>query len=133
MPYVQGQKQIKCYIIFHNEHPIGYIQSYSLKDYPWENQDLDTKVIQEAAGIDLFIGEERCVGKGLGSEIINRFLEKYIWPSYRYCLADPDIRNEISLRLFQKCGFTEHKQILSKDALQRKVSLQLVIKERFPS
>lgn len=29
---------------------------------------------------------------------------------------------------FQKCGFTEHKQIHSKDALQRSVSLQLFIK-----
>jgi aminoglycoside 6'-N-acetyltransferase len=131
MPYVHGEKQMKSFIIYHGEHPVGYIQSYPIKDHPWKNQDLSDEVIQEAAGIDLFIGEEGHVGKGFGCEVINRFLEKYIWPSYRYCLADPDMRNEISVRLFRKCGFIEHKQILSKDALQRSVSLQLFIKERF--
>lgn len=70
------------------------------------------------------------MSKGLGCEVINQFLEKHIWPSFRYCLADPDIRNAISVRLFRKCGFTEHKQILFKDALQRSVYLQLFIKTR---
>jgi aminoglycoside 6'-N-acetyltransferase len=131
MLYLQGEKQMKCFIIYYEERPVGYIQSYPIKEHPWENQDLSDEVIQKAAGIDLFIGEEGYLGKGLGREIINQFLEKYIWPFYRYCLADPDIRNETSIRLFRKCRFIEHKQILSKDALHRSVSLQMFIKERF--
>lgn len=133
MPYVQGEKQMKCFMIYYGEHPIGYIQSYPIKEHPWENQDLPDEVIQEAAGMDLFIGEEEYVGRGLGCEVVNQFLERQIWPSYRYCLADPDIRNEVSVRLFQKCGFIEHKQIGSKDALQRITSLRLFIKEKFES
>lgn len=130
MPYLQSENQMKCFIIYYEEHPVGYIQCYSIKEHPWENQELSDEVVQEAAGIDLFIGEEGSLRKGLGSEVVNRFLEKYIWPFYRYCLADPDVRNETSIRLFQKCGFTEYKQILSKDALHRSVFLQLFIKER---
>ena len=37
------------------------------------------------------------------------------------------------LRFFQKCGFVKHKNIVSKDALNREVNLQLMIKEKeFP-
>lgn len=130
MPNLQGEKGMKCFIIYHGKHPVGYIQSYPIKGHPWEDQDLSDEVVQEAAGIDLFIGEEGYLGKGLGCEIINRFLEECIWPFYRYCLADPDVRNEASVRLFHKCEFIEHKQILSKDALKRNVTLQLFIKKK---
>lgn len=129
-PYLQGEKPMSCFVIFHAQRPIGYIQRYPVKDHPWDNQALPEEIVRESAGIDLFIGEEDCLGKGLGSEIIQRFLENYIWPEFRYCLADPDIRNQTSIRLFEKCGFEQHKQIASKNALQRKVSLQLFIKER---
>jgi RimJ/RimL family protein N-acetyltransferase len=44
--------------------------------------------------------------------------------------VDPDIRNEASMRLFQKCGFIEHKQIDTKDALKQPVTLQLLMKKR---
>ena len=130
MPYLQGEKQMKCFVIYQGKRPVGYIQSYPIQEHPWENQDLSDEVIREAAGIDLFIGEEKYLGKGLGCKMINSFLEKYIWPFYRYCLVDPDIRNEASLHLFQKCGFEEHKLIFSKDALKRSVTLQLLIKKR---
>jgi aminoglycoside 6'-N-acetyltransferase len=129
MPYVQNEKQIKSFIIYNKQFPIGYIQSYPVKDHPWENQDLPDSIIQKAAGLDLFIGEESCLGKGLGCIIINRLIEEQIWPSYQYCLADPDIRNRSSIRLFHQCRFVEHKQIIAKDALNRPVSLQLFIKE----
>lgn len=129
-PYLQGKKQMNCYVTCHEKQPIGYIQRYSLQDFPWENQDLPDEVIREAAGIDLFIGEEKYLGKGLGCEILKCFLEKYVWPFHRYCFADPDSRNEASIRLFQKCGFILHKQISSKDSLHRNVSLQLFVKER---
>ena len=72
---------------FSLKRPIGYIQSYPLKDHPWENQDLSNKIVQQAAGIDLFIGEEECLGKGLGCEIINYFLEKHIWPFFPILLS----------------------------------------------
>lgn len=130
LPYVQGAKHMKCFVIFHSKQPIGYIQSYPLKDHLWENQDLPYEIIENAAGIDLFIGEESFLGKGMGRMILIRFLEKWIWPFYQYCLADPDIQNKASIRLFQKSGFSEHKEIKSKDALQRPVILQLFIMKR---
>lgn len=129
-PYVRGETQINGFIICLNDQFIGYIQSYSLKNHPWENQDLPEEITQEAAGFDLFIGEEAYLKKGLGRQIIECFLKEHIWPSYQYCFVDPDVRNETSLRLFQKCGFSEHKQIYCQDALKQPVILKLLMKKK---
>ena len=129
-PYLQHVKGIKGFVIYLKKQPLGYIQSCPIKDHPWENQDLPDEIIQEAGGFDLFIGEEGYLGKGVGFQIVNSFLKEHIWPSYRYCLADPDVRNEASLRLFQKCGFVSHKRIECMNALKQNVTLQLLVKEK---
>jgi len=129
-PYIQGVGDMKCYIIFVDKKPMGYLQCYPVKKHPWDNQNLPDEIVQDSVGLDLFIGEEESIGKGLGSQFLNAFLRKHIWPHYRYCLADPDIRNEASLRLFKKCGFKEYQLISSTDALKRIITLQLFIKKR---
>lgn len=128
LPYVYSERSIKGYIVASSNQPLGYIQSYPLKKYPFKDQDLPAIIVEKAAGIDLFIGEEAKLGEGFGYEIINSFLEKFIWPDYQYCLADPDIRNVASLRLFKKCGFKEHKSIQSNDALGHQAMYLLFIK-----
>lgn len=129
-PYLQHEKGIKGFVIYLDKQPVGYTQCYPIKDHPWENQDLPDDVILEAGGLDLFIGEEEYLGKGVSFQIINSFLKEHIWPSYKYCLVDPDVRNKASLRLFQKCGFARHKCIDYIDALGQSVMLQLLIKKR---
>ena len=130
IPCIQGVGDMKCYVIFIDKTAIGYVQCYPVKKHPWDNLDLPEEVIQDSAGLDFFIGEKKLIGQGLGCQILDAFLKSHIWPHYRFCLADPDICNEISMRLFRKCGFKEHQLINSKDALQYPVSLQLFIKER---
>ena len=130
IPYIEGVGKMKCYIISIDKTPIGYIQCYPVKNHPWDSQNLTDEVIQDSAGLDLFIGEKEFIGKGLSSQILDAFLKSHIWSHYRYCLADPDVRNAASVRLFKKCGFQEYQKIDSKDALQRPVTLQLFIKRR---
>lgn len=128
-PYIHGENQIISFVIYLDDRPIGYIQSYAVKEHPWKNQDLSEEIIQEAAGFDLFIGEEMYLNQGLGSHIIDFFLKEHIWPNYQYCFMDPDIRNEASIRLFKKCGFIEHKQIDYENALKQPVTLKLLMKK----
>lgn len=129
-PYIQGMGDIECFIILIDKIPIGYIQCYPVKKHPWDNQNLVEEIVQNSAGIDLFIGEKEFIGKKLSSQILDVFLKKHIWIRYKYCLVDPDIRNKISIQLFEKSGFNKHQQINSKDALNRPVILQLFIMER---
>jgi len=81
------------------------IQTYLVSDYP----DY-AALIEEGegtAGLDLFIGDEAQTGRGLGTEMIRRFVEEIVFarPETIACTADPDLENTASVRAFEKAGF----------------------------
>ncbi len=129
-PVLSGEKKIRAFLICLLETPIGYIQSYCVSDFPWIDQGIDKNIEKRSGAFDLFIGEEKSMRKGLGKEIVNRFLADFIFPLYDFCFCDPDVRNQASLHLFFSCGFRKHKTIHSKDALGRDCELELLIKEK---
>jgi len=88
-PYIQGVGGMDCYIISVDKTPMGYIQCYPVKEHPWDNQNLVEELIQNSAGIDLFIGEKKFIGKGFGCEILEAFLKNYIWTRYKYLPGGP--------------------------------------------
>lgn len=126
-PYIDGN--VHGFLIS-NGSPIGYIQYYSIKDYPWNGQDLTEDIVKTGAGLDLFIGEEEYIGKGIGKEAIKAFLEEMIWNKYDYCVVDPHKDNLNSIKLFESCGFRKHKEIESENALKEKTILSLYIKKK---
>ena len=65
-PYISGDKPVSGFIVSLDENPIGYLQSYKVSDYPWPNQNLPEEIVKTAVGMDLFIGDEDFLGKGLG-------------------------------------------------------------------
>ena len=121
-PYILSEKPVKGFIIVMNQQPIGYIQYYKVKDYA-----------EHAAGMDLFIGEEPFVGKGLGSKTIKEFLDVIIWPQFQYCIVDPDVRNTAAIRCYEKLNFKEHAVIESENALGHATQLKLMICGNTPS
>lgn len=133
IPSLSHEKHLFGYIIRIGEIAIGYIQWYPVQDHPWPDQDLEENVLSHAAGVDLFIGEEKWVHKGLGREIMQTFLEEEIWPHFTYCVVDPDIRNTASIRMFQKCGFSFHKTVEASNKLGKLSSLCLMVKEKEPA
>ena len=92
-PYVRGEKPIQGFIIQVKSTPTGYIQTYALRDYPWFGQDFSEAFISQAAGLDLFMGAPEFLGKGMGKVVLKRFLKTHIWPFYKYCVVDPDVRH----------------------------------------
>lgn len=129
-PYLEGTKPVKGYIVFMNDSPIGYMQYYRVSDYPWPEQNLTKEIVNQAAGLDMFIAEEILIGKGFGGKIVSNFLDQYIWPEFEYCLVDPDISNIAAIRCYEKMNFKEHTTINSKDSLAKPVSLKLMILKR---
>ncbi|NNM58651.1 MAG: GNAT family N-acetyltransferase [Legionellales bacterium] len=130
LPYIQQTQPVQGFLAYTDKKPIGYLQFVSIIDYPWPDQDLPLQTAQSAAGIDLFIGETAYLHQGLGSKMLNQFLTKYIWPHYDYCFADPDVRNQISQKLFEKCLFKRYKEIFTKDTLGNPVQLVLMMREK---
>ena len=125
-PYIERQKPIFGLIAEHDGQPVGYCQYCLVKDFPWPGQNFEKKVIDSAAGLDFFIGEANLLRQGLGQSIIREFLEKVLWPRFQYCIVDPDIRNEASVKLFEKCGFLAHQIINTQDTLGRPANLCLM-------
>src|SRR5437016_3521025 len=91
------------YIIVLDGRSIGYIQSYMLADYP----EYEALVQEKGAGIDLFIGEPDVINKGIGTEVIKRFVEDVVFadPSIDTCIIDPEITNTAAIRAYEKAGF----------------------------
>lgn len=129
-PYITGYKPVLGLIVLMNEKPIGYVQQYKISDYPWPNQNLPQAIIDNAAGMDLFIGDEGLIGRGIGSQIINEFIKSKIWSQFQYCIVDPDINNIAAIKCYGKLNFQSHSVIDSEDALGRPVKLNLMILKR---
>lgn len=105
LPSIEGSDPTELYLILLGDRPAGFIQSYRVSDYP-AYQEL-VAVEDGVAGVDLLIGEPELVGRGVGSEALDRFVREVVFsnPEIRACIADPDAENRASLRVFEKAGF----------------------------
>lgn len=102
LPRVTGPSDVVPYIICRDEMPIGYIQLYPVQSGAWGLAD-----VHGGAGLDLFIGDVRCLHGGLGPRILRQFLKEIAFrdESTDECFIDPSPRNRIAIRVFEKAGF----------------------------
>jgi aminoglycoside 6'-N-acetyltransferase len=105
LPVIYGDDPTDCYMIYLDEKPIGMIQCCDLDDYPKEKAAFGLE--GKCTSVDLFIGEEDYVHKGLGSGIIRSFLKKVVFtrPDVVCCVIDPYVENEIAIKAYKKAGF----------------------------
>lgn len=105
LPTIEGTEPTDHYLALLDGEPLGMIQTYLVSDYP----DFAALIGEGegTAGLDLFIADESMTGRGLGTELIRRFVEEIVFapPATIACIADPDVRNTASLRAFEKAGF----------------------------
>jgi aminoglycoside 6'-N-acetyltransferase len=61
----------------------------------------------------LFIGEQEYLHKGLGKNIISKFLEDIVFclSDAESCIIGPEPKNEIAIRTYEKVGFKYVKTI----------------------
>ena len=104
-PRIAGERPTRGFVILHGTTPIGYIQTYMLRDYP--DYSVHLGVDGETAGVDLLIGEREYLHRGLGSAILRRFLAEIVFGTMgaRSCIIDPEPDNKIAIRAYEKAGF----------------------------
>lgn len=104
-PILEENKPTQSYIILSDERPIGYIQTYRINDYPDYGKHVG--LTEEAAGLDLFIGDAEYLHRGLGSEIIQKFLKEIIFADtdIESCIVGPEPKNTSAIRAYEKAGF----------------------------
>jgi aminoglycoside 6'-N-acetyltransferase len=90
------------FIVWCGGQPIGYQQCYdphAYPDHPFADQPPGTY------GIDQFIGEADCIGRGHGSAFIAAFVDLLFARGAPRIVADPDHRNARAIRAYGKAGF----------------------------
>jgi RimJ/RimL family protein N-acetyltransferase len=105
VPRIRGSDPTNCYAVIYGEALVAFIQSALVGDNPQYKEILGLG--GDTAGIDIFIGEEGYVHKGLGSLIIKVFLKDIVFRVYDVdvCSIDPEPENKIAIRAYEKSGF----------------------------
>jgi aminoglycoside 6'-N-acetyltransferase len=108
------------YVIVVDGRPVGMIQTYLVADHP----DWEAVVGAEPglAGVDLLVGEEDAVGRGIGPQALAAFAEEVVFarPGTRACVATVEEPNRRSWRAFEKAGF-RHVADVEEDGLPHRL------------
>jgi RimJ/RimL family protein N-acetyltransferase len=105
LPAIEGTKPTRLYVAELDGEPFAFVQSYLVNDHP--DFAALVGVEDDVAGMDLFIADEANTGRGLGTELIRRFVSDVVFARAETvaCIADPEVRNAASRRAFEKAGF----------------------------
>lgn len=95
-------KPIKAFIIYADDVAIGYIQIYNVHDFL--RNEIPLNLPAECGALDIFIGEEDALGKGLGSRSITQFLKLHA-QRYSHVFVDPDAKNIAAIKAYERAGF----------------------------
>ena len=116
-----------CVIVQHNQEPIGYLQYYRIRNYPHYCALVGAG--PHDYGMDLFIGRDELIGRGIGTEIIASALRELIFAQAdaHRCMVDPSPDNKRAIRCYEKCGFRYLKTILAPDGQREHI---MVIERR---
>lgn len=111
LPRIKGEQPTFSFIITCDNKEIGYIQTYMIDDYPEYSQWVNT--VEQAAGVDMFIGERDYIHKGLGKLILIKFLREYVFQlnNTDCCIIGPEPKNRAAIRAYEKSGFKYLKTI----------------------
>jgi len=111
---VQGNP-VEAFMVTMDGADVGYIQTYPIDTFPDYAAKLGCG--KGTAGVDLFIGEEGLLNRGIGARIVRRFVDEVVFAKNgsAACLAGPTEGNLASIRAFEKAGFTRWKTVQIED------------------
>jgi aminoglycoside 6'-N-acetyltransferase len=107
LPRVTGRYPVQCFIMQLGARPFGYMQTYWLKDHPQYSSQLKVPIHDKVASLDLFIGEQEYLGRGLASRAIRRFLGDFVFGKMGAweCMLGPSQSNKVAINAYLAAGF----------------------------
>ena len=105
VPCIEGRDPTEPYLILYDRLPIGYVQTYRISDDPDYARLVE---VENSAGVDIFVGEEEFLHKGLGSHILRRLFGEVVFENddVEVCVIGPEPKNAAAIRAYEKAGCT---------------------------
>ena len=112
-PRTEDASPVKAFIITVGGTDAGYIQAYSIDEFPEYERQLQCE--KGVVGLDLLLGDEWNTRRGLGSFVIRRFVDDMLFGHYGAvaCVAGPNEGDRGSIRAFEKAGFRRWKVVVN--------------------
>lgn len=108
-----GKYTFDFWIAYIDKDPLGLLMTSPIEG-PLNTKDPYNKWVEkgkEIITLDLLIGEEKYLGKGLGEKMIRKFLlEKF--PHVSKVLIDPEAKNTKAIHIYEKVGFQKVEEFL---------------------
>ena len=114
LPRIAGDDNARPFIAWMKETPVGYIQYYDASegDPNWWLDQPGPGVL----GIDMFVGDETKLNKGIGTAMISQFCEfLFDGPDVTEIRIDPSPENLRAIRCYEKAGFQRVGNITTPD------------------
>jgi len=103
------KKPMQAYVFCVDFVPTGYIQLYNAYDF--EREPVLRDLPCSLAALDIFIGDELFLGKGIGSFVIDSFVHTFCMGKYDYIFVDPNKDNTSAIKCFEKAGFKKTREV----------------------
>ena len=115
---IEGRDTTRPFIFQVDGEDIGYIQYWTIGDNlfePWLSQaPWMTELPADAIGVDLSIGENDGISKGVGSAALRAFTENLLSEGFETIIIDPDCRNKRAVRAYEKAGYRKIESLIGK-------------------
>ncbi|AGS21946.1 GCN5-related N-acetyltransferase protein [Rhizobium etli] len=101
-----------CHIACHDGEPFGKLQCYLLRDYPDFASEMGE---HDGVAVDLFIGDEHFIGRGLGKAMLRSYVLNVIpslFPQDCKCFICHAKENTIAIRGSLSAGFLPYRDVI---------------------
>lgn len=108
--YLEGKEHLFTpWLACHEKKPFAYLMTSVVTEEEMKSGSIYGKWREktgETYTLDIFIGEEAFIGKGLAPKLIKKFIETQ-FPHTAAFLIDPEIKNTHAIHVYEKSGFTK--------------------------
>ena len=110
-PRTEASHVVQAFVASVDGTDCCYVQTYAIREFADYARELQCG--EGASGMDLFIADSWRLNRGLGPQIVRRFVDEIVFGANHAseCIAGPSEGNEASIRAFEKAGFSRWKMI----------------------